>query len=211
MMNQPEGKRTIRSWSNPEPEIRMVRTVCPSRINHDDLCFMVTLCSLSSSPESIPVTRSSPTPKHDAARMGSDYGKDPPPKKCVPHHTRGPVTDLSSYHMIWRSQDIEKSRSYLIMGSPRSASRGNGLRSILIDDFSQLRTDFCKSFIPWNDMPSILPPFSYALHWVIQPRRMIKILNHCSSSRAPLRNRIGRPCSRKLCVRINRDKTIAVH
>src|SRR4030043_370019 len=211
MMNHAEGKRTIRTWSNLEPEIRMARTVCPSQINHDDLCFIVTLCFLSSSPEGIPVTRSSPTPKDDATRIGSNYGKDPPPQKCVPHHARGAITDLSSSNMIWRSQDIEKSLSYLIMGSARSAGRGNGLRSILIDDFSQLRTDFCKSFIPWNDMPPILPPFSYALHWVIQPRRMIKILNHCSSSRAPLRNRIGRPCSRKFRVRINRDKTITVH
>ena len=189
----------------------MPRTVCPPWINHNDLCFMVALCFLSTSPESIPVTRSSPTPENDATCIRSDYGKDPPPKKCVPQHTRRPVTDLSSANMIWRSQDIEKSRSYLIMGSARPAGCGNGLGSILIDDSSQLCADFCKSFIPRNDTPSILSPFSYALHWVIQPRRMTKILNHCSSSRASLGNGIGSLCSGKFRVRINRDKTITVH
>jgi hypothetical protein len=84
--------------------------------------------------------------------------------------------------VIRGSEEIKEPLSYLIMGSARPTCSGNGFGTILAKDRFDAAGNLSEGIFPRDLLPGVFSSVSGAFQGVIQPCRMMEILNHVSAS-----------------------------
>jgi hypothetical protein len=210
MVNHSEGQGTVGPGTNLQPEIGRVDGIGPSRIDNDYFGTAFLSRLFGSFPKYIPVAGAAAAPHKDTFCIRPNYRKHAPAKKGGAHDTKGPVTDLTRPGMIRGSQQVEKSLSDFIVGPTRPTRGGDRLRTMLFDDFPHAFTDLREGFIPRNFLPIIFAAIADTFARVIQPARMIKIINHVSASRTAFGNGVRRFCTGKIFIRLDRNQTARI-